>query len=304
VNRRTFLIVGALLFLFALAVGLVMLWRGERMEEVAPGDSVPASMMEVGQTAPVRPRTALRVCCDPNNLPFSNERGEGFENRIAELVAEDLGLKLEYTWWAQRRGFIRNTLRAGKCDLVLGVPSSFELALPTRPYYRSTYVFLYRSDAPFQVRSLDDEVLRDLKIGVHLIGDDYANAPPAHALHKRGITNVAGYLVYGDYREPNPPSRLVEAVARREVDVAIIWGPFAGYFAPQQKVALEIVPVSPQIDLPFLPFVYDIAMGVRREDEQFKQEIDAVLERRAPEIRQILSEYGVPRLDVETSASL
>jgi mxaJ protein len=244
---------------------------------------------------PDRDPRELRVCADPNNLPFSNERGEGFENRLAELVAREMGATVRYTWWAQRRGFVRNTLRAGTCDVIMGVPSSYELVRPTRPYYRSTYVFVYAKDRPLDLRSLDDAVLRTARVGVHIIGDDYANAPPAHALSNRGIvSNVVGYSIYGDYAQPNPPARLVEAVAARDVDVAIVWGPLAGYFAKRSAVPLEIVPVSPAIDLPFLPFVFDIAMGVRREDEALQQELDAILERRADDIRALLEEYGVP----------
>ena len=241
----------------------------------------------------------LRVCADPNNLPYSNDRHEGFENKIAELIARELGATLSYTWWPQRRGFIRNTLRDRKCDLVMGVPTSYELVLATRPYYRSTYVFVYRKDREYQIRSLDDPILRELKIGVHIIGDDYNNSPPAHALGKRQIVkNVVGYSVYGDYSEPNPPARLIEAVARGDVDVAIAWGPIAGYFAQKESVPLELVPVSPSIDLPFLPFVYDISLGVRREDEAFKEELEAILVRKQAEIRQILESYGVPLLGV------
>lgn len=242
-------------------------------------------------------RRVLRICSDPNNLPFSNERGEGFENRIATLVAEELDADLAYTWFAQRRGFIRNTLRAGECDIVMGVPASFELALPTSPYYRSSYVFVYREDRGIDVRSFDDPVLRTLRVGVHLIGDDYSNTPPAHALAARGmIENVRGYSIYGDYAEPNPPARLIEAVARGEVDVAIAWGPLAGYFAPKQSVPLAIVPVSPQIDLPFLPFVFDVSFGVRRGEDSLRAELDRVLRRRSADIEAILREYGVPLL--------
>lgn len=239
----------------------------------------------------------LRVCADPNNLPFSNEGGEGFENRIAELVARELGAELRYTWWAQRRGFIRNTLRAGECDLVIGVPTSYELTLPTRPYYRSTYVFVYRKDAGMDVRSFDDPALRELRIGVQLIGDDYSNTPPAHALSKRGIVeNVRGYSVYGDYAEPNPPARILDALAAGEIEVAIVWGPLAGYYARRQPVPLEIVPVSPQVDLPFLPFIFDISMGVSRGDTLLRDELERVLERRSAGIDSILREYGVPRV--------
>ncbi|CAA9295190.1 MAG: Bll6196 protein, partial [uncultured Gemmatimonadetes bacterium] len=203
---------------------------------------------------------------------------------------------LEYVWRPQRRGFIRNTLRAGECDLVLGVPTSLELVAATRPYYRSTYVFVYRKDAKFDVRSFDDPVLHELKIGVHLVGDDGANTPPAHALSSRGVVgNLRGYMLYGDYAQPNPPARILDAVASGEIDLAIVWGPLAGYFAPKLNVPMEIVPVTPQVDVPFLPFVYDISMGVRREDTALKAEVDSILDLRRGEVNAILDEYGVPR---------
>ena len=249
-------------------------------------------------------RRVLRVCADPNNLPFSNERGEGFENELAWLLARELGARVEYTWWAQRRGFVRNTLRAGSCDVLMGIPTSFELALPTRPYYRSTYAFVYRRGAGIRIDSFDDPDLRRLRVGVQMIGDDYANSPPAHALSNRGIVdNVRGYLVYGDYRQPNPPARIVEAVATGEVDVAIAWGPLAGYFARRQRVPLEVVPVSPQIDLPFTPFVFDISMGVRREDTGLRDELDGIIRRRRAGIDSLLARYGVPRVDRPAGAS-
>jgi quinoprotein dehydrogenase-associated probable ABC transporter substrate-binding protein len=246
----------------------------------------------------------LRVCADPNNLPFSNEREEGFENRLAELVARELDARLSYVWWPQRRGFLRQTLRAGRCDLVMGVPTSLELVLPTRPYYRSTYVFLSAPGGKGLVRSLDDPRLRELRIGVHLIGDDYANPPPVHALGRRGIvTNVTGFLIYGDYGEPDPPARLVEAVARGELDVAIVWGPLAGFFGRRYDPPLPMAPVTPQVDLPFQPMVFDIAMGVRRGEEAFRDELDELLVRRRSEIAAILERYGVPRLDAPRAAS-
>jgi len=243
----------------------------------------------------------LRVCADPNNLPFSNDRGEGLENRLVEMVAQEMGARVEYTWHAQRRGFVRETLRSGLCDVIAGVPSSFELALPTRPYYRSTYVFVYPKDAPFEIRSFDDDVLRELRIGVHLVGDDGANTPPAHALGKRGIIgNVHGYMLYGDYSKPDPPADILTALANDEIDVAIVWGPLAGYFVPRMGLDVEIVPVSPQVDLPFLPFVFDIAMGVRRDDVALKERLDSILERRSLDVEALLVEYGVPRPGAQT----
>jgi mxaJ protein len=239
----------------------------------------------------------LRVCADPNNLPFSNQRQEGLENRLAELLARELKATVQYTWWAQRRGFIRNTLKAGLCDVVLGVPTDFELALTTRPYYRSSYVFVSRKDRGLKLRSLDDAALRSLKIGVHLVGDDMSNTPPAHALARRGIIdNVAGYTLYGDYTQDSPPSALIEAVRRGEVDVAIVWGPLAGYFAKREGPALELVPVRPSKDAATgLPFVFDISLGVRRGDQALKAELEAVLTRRRSEVEALLTEYGVPR---------
>jgi quinoprotein dehydrogenase-associated probable ABC transporter substrate-binding protein len=248
------------------------------------------------------PSRVLKVCADPNNLPFSNEKKEGFENRIAELISRDMKADLHYTWSAQRRGFVRNTLNAHECDLLIGVPSSFERASTTTPYYRSTYVFVTRRDRHIRIGSFDDPALRKLSIGVQMVGDDFTNTPPAHALSKRGIIrNVQGYSVYGDYRQANPPARIVDAVAKGEVDVAIVWGPLAGYFAKREPVALYIVPVSPQIDLPFLPFVFDISMGVRRGDDGFRDTLNAIMARRKPEIDAILRQYGVPRLDTPMS---
>ena len=245
---------------------------------------------------PARARE-LRVCSDPNNLPYSNQRQEGYENRLAEMLAGDLHARLVYTWWPQHRGFLRNTLKAGTCDVVIGLPSSVELAWTTRPYYRSTYVFVSREDRGLAVKSFDDPVLRKLKIGVQMVGDDGANSPPAHALANRGIIdNITGYSVYGDYSQPNPPARIVEAVARGDVDLAVVWGPLAGYFAPRQKVPLALVPVFPQIDRPFLPFVFDMSMGVRRGDEKLHAELEAFIERRQPEINALLDRYGIPRV--------
>jgi mxaJ protein len=242
---------------------------------------------------------ALRVCADPNNLPFSNARGEGFENRLAELLARDRGAALEYTWWAQRRGFVRNTLRAGECDVLVGAPVGYGPVLVTRPYYRSSYVFVSRRDG-LHPASLDDPVLRTARIGVQLIGDDFANTPPAHALSRRGIIrNVVGYTVYGDYREDSPAGRIVGAVARGEVDVALVWGPFAGYFARRQSVPLAIAPLAAEGDGPGIPFAFAIGMGVRKSDMALRDELDGFIERRRLEIDAILAEYGVPRLPLD-----
>lgn len=244
------------------------------------------------------PRAALRVCADPNNLPFSNRAGEGFENEIARLIGAELGKPVEYTWWAQRRGFVRNTLNAGACDLVIGVAAGVDMLATTKPYYSSTYVFVSRRDRGGGVRSFDDARLRRLRVGVELIGDDGANTPPAHALARRGITsNVVGFTVYGDYRQPNPAADIMRAVERGAVDVAVVWGPLAGYFAKHSSVPLELTPVSPKVDRRDLPFVFDIAMGVRRRDTTFRRQVERIIERKRPSIDSILAAYGVPRAD-------
>ena len=256
-----------------------------------------ASLLIACETGTPVAARVLRICADPNNLPFSNDALQGFENEIAELLSRTLDARLEYTWWPQRRGFVRNTLNTGSCDIIMGVPSRFEMAATTRPYYRSTYVFVTRSDTAAPT-SFDDPLLTRTRIGVHLIGDDGANTPPVHALSARGIIkNVRGYSIYGDYRTPNPPAALIEAVARGDMDVAVAWGPLAGYFARRQTVALTLTPVSPQSDSPALPFVFDISMGVARQNTALLAELNQFIERHRAELDRILRDYGVPRVD-------
>jgi mxaJ protein len=263
-----------------------------------------ASSAGAQASAPAGAPRVLRVCADPNNLPFSTEKQEGFENRIAEIVAREMKAELRYTWWAQRRGYIRNTLRAGLCDVFIGMPTGVDMVLVTRPYYRSTYVFVTRRSAP-RITSFDDPRLKRLRVGVQIIGDDFANAPPAAALSNRGIVkNVRGYTVLGDYREPNPPSRIVRAVEKGEVDVAVVWGPLAGWFARTSRVPLRLVPVSPEVDVPYLPFVFDMAMGVRHGETALRDTLDAVIRRRQRELDRIIADYRVPRADTPATVGL
>lgn len=247
----------------------------------------------------------LRVCSDPNNLPFSNAAGEGFENALAELVAAELDATLSYTWWAQRRGFIRNTLNARSCDVVIGVPADYELVDTTRPYYRSAYVLVYREAAATAgLDTLRDPRLRELNIGVHLTGDDGANPPPAHALGQLGIVDhVVGYMIYGDYREANPPARLIDAVANGDVDVAAAWGPLAGYFARRSDVPLTVRPIRDAAAFAPMPFEFSIAMGVRRGDTALRDELDGVLERRRADVRATLERFGVPLVEARSDGS-
>ena len=245
----------------------------------------------------------LRVCADPNNLPFSNERGEGFENKIAQVIADELNATLSYTWWAQRRGFLRKTLNDDQCDLVTGTTNGIEMLRTTRPYYRSGFMFVSRRGGP-AVTSLDDPVLHDLKIGIQLVGEDGSNPPPSEALARRGvIDNVKGYMVYGDYRDEAPASNIMKAVAAGEIDVAIVWGPLAGYFATREDVPLVLTFVKPEIDGPRLPMAFDANMGVRRTDRALLDEINRALVNRKSEIDAILADYGVPRLDKPAAPS-
>jgi len=247
-----------------------------------------------------RARKTLRISADPNNMPFTNERREGFENKIAELVAADLEAEIRYDWRAQRRGFFRVTLKENEADLVLGVPVDFERALTTVPYYRSSYVFATRKGRSPEIRSFDDPELRRLKVGVQLIGDDGINTPPAHALAARGLVdNVVGFTVYGDYAEESPPARIIEALGKGEVDVAVVWGPMAGYHSRRLGLDLSLVPVKPEVDRTGLPFTFEIGMGVRKGDKELKRGLDEILGRRAAEIARILDEFGVPRVTAD-----
>lgn len=233
------------------------------------------------------PRPNFRVCADPNNLPYSNERLEGFENKIVELIAREFGATPTFTWWPDRRGFIRNTLRANQCDVVMGVPNGYDQVRWTRPYYRSTYAFVSVRDRGFQVRSWDDPALRSARIGV------VAATPPADAMIKKGLMgNVVSYRLTIDYTTEYP-GQIVDDVAAGKVDVAIVWGPVAGYFAKKQKVALDVTPV-PAIPGLAVPFTYEISMGVRKGDRERQAQLDEVLTRKQAEIRRILEDYGVP----------
>ena len=240
----------------------------------------------------------LRVCADPDNLPFSNRRGEGFENRLAELLARDLHTVVAYTWWPQRRGFVRKSLDAGSCDVIMGIPAELRGVLRTAPYYRSGYVFVTRRNGTALPRSLDDSALRRLRIGVQVIGDDGADTPPALALARRGmVANVTSFVVPGEDQRGRPaPARIIEAVATGRIDVAIAWGPLAGYWAARAPVPLRLTPVEPPPDLPGVPFRFAIAVGVRRSDAPLRARLDSALSRHRGEIDRLLSSYRVPEL--------
>lgn len=246
----------------------------------------------------------LRVCADPNNLPFSNRAGEGFENKLAQMVAQDMGAKVEYTWWAQRRGYVRNTLKDRRCDFWPGVATKVDMLATTRPYYRSSYVFVSRADRNLDVASFDDPRLKRLTVGVQMIGDDANNTPPAHALARRGVVgNVRGYMLYGDYSQPNPPSAIIKAVDDGDIDMAVVWGPLAGYFAQRAAHPLRLTPVEPQSDGPDWPMAFDISMGVAKKNPKLRQALDAELARRAPQVKALLAAYDVPLAPTANAAA-
>lgn len=244
------------------------------------------------------PAGVLRVCSDPNNLPFSNRAGQGFEDEIARLAAHDLGDSLQYAYAVQNDRFVKHTLDAGKCDAMMGVASGVKEMATTRPYYVSTYVFVSRKMDDLAITSFSDPRLRKLRIGVHLIGDE--STPPVLALGREGIVdNVDGFPIEGDTAKPNPPARLIEAVERKTVDVAAVWGPFAGYFANRSPVALTIAPVSDRNRFAPLQFSFPIAMGVRKGDDALRRKLDVFIAAERPAIRKILEEYGVPLVETQ-----
>jgi mxaJ protein len=235
----------------------------------------------------------LRVCADPNNLPFSNQAEDGLENKLARIIAHDLDADLKNVWFSEHKNFLKHSLNAGLCDAVLGVPVDIDDALLTRPYYRSTYVMVARADRDLKISSLYDPALKNiLRIGLHMVGDDYA--PPGHLLAAQGLSSqLVGYSLYGAYGEANPPARLIDAVANNEIDLAIVWGPFAGYFAKNTPVPLAIHPVSP-IRFRMIPFTYSIGVAVRKGDIALQAAMQQVLDKECRTIQALVKEYGFP----------
>jgi quinoprotein dehydrogenase-associated probable ABC transporter substrate-binding protein len=249
----------------------------------------------------------LRVCQDPNNLPFSNKAEQGLENRIAELFARKLGWGLEHTWYPQRMGFIRNTLRAKvpdtdqyKCDLVTGVATGFELGLTTKPYYRSTYAMAYLKGhgldsvkAPEDLLKIDPAKLRSLRIGA------FAKTPAVDWLLKNGlIDQMVSYQHQTGDPDQYPGQVIDRDLVNGTLDVAIAWGPIVGYFA-KQSVAKPIAVVPFRPDATGLRYDFSIAMAVRHGDKALRDRINTLIDSSRPEIQALLDEYGVPSLPLE-----
>ena len=241
----------------------------------------------------------LRVCNDPDNMPFSNQKGEGFENKIARLIAKDWNARLDYVWYPTRRGYFR-ILNGMYCDLIIQAPGGLDMAGTTTPYYRSGYVFVTRQDSKLaDITSLSDPRLKKARIGVTLLPSD-EQLPPTMALSHYGVVgNLRGY--HGWYNDDDRPEDIVNAVANDSVDVAIAWGPLAGYFAKQSKVPLKITPLGERDSLAEVPFRYDIAMAVRRRDKELRDSLEKTLKKKAPEIQAILKEYGIPMFPVAST---
>lgn len=240
----------------------------------------------------------LRVCADPNSLPYSNQQQQGFENVLAQMVAHDLGTTVSYYWFPQRHKFFAKTLLAGQCDVVMEVPENMQSVLTTEPYYRSSYVFVSPQSRNLRISSFDDPRLHNLRIGVHVTGENDDSLPPNAALLRRGLArNLVGFSIFGALSEQSPAADLIQAVADGAVDVAVVWGPLGGYFARHSSIPLEVTPVCTSTLDAGLPFGFDIAMGVRPGDTALRDQLNGVILRHSAEIRQVLESYGVPLLN-------
>ena len=234
-------------------------------------------------------RGSVRVCADGSNMPFSNEAGEGFENRIAELMAEDLGVELRYVYAPQIMGFVRNTLQLRVCDVIMGVAAGYELVQNTNSYFRSTYAVILPADSDLAVDGLTDERLRGRRIGV------VTDTPPVVPLRLAGA-RLTSYRLMVDTRAINPVRDAVADVAEGRTEAAILWGPMAGWYAQQQDPPLRVLPLEVP-DPSGVRLDYRVTMGIRRNEPQWKDWINDFIDRRQDDINDILTEFGVPLLD-------
>lgn len=235
-------------------------------------------------------RTSLRVCADPRDLPFSDEQGNGFENKIAELLGRELSLPVEYVWYPQVIGFLRNTLWAGRCDLVMGTVAGDGELDTTNPYYYTSYVIVLRNDSGWTFTGLDDPKLKDLHIGV------ISGTPPADLLLRHGLMGKARpYPLTVDTRIDAPSHRMIDDIAAGTIDAGVLWGPLAGYYIHHEKLPLTLVVLKGEAAAPRLD--YHIAMGVRHNEVDWRRKLNGLIHAKQGEINQILQDYGVPLLD-------
>ncbi|WP_159586862.1 quinoprotein dehydrogenase-associated putative ABC transporter substrate-binding protein [Chelativorans xinjiangense] len=241
-------------------------------------------------TGEIVDRTRLRVCADPNNLPYSNDKSEGFENKIAELVGEELDVPIEYTWFPQTIGFVRRTLAANRCDLIIGVATTNELMQNTNPYYRSSYVMIHRPDLALKTARLDEPIFQTLKIGIQ------PRTPVATMAARQGLLEQAKtYKMIVDTRLEKPARAMVEDVAEGAIDVALTWGPLGGYWARQIDPSLVVRPLVAGRGIERTD--YRISMGIRHGEPDWKHELNGILKKRGADIETILLDYGIPLLD-------
>jgi quinoprotein dehydrogenase-associated probable ABC transporter substrate-binding protein len=233
----------------------------------------------------------LRVCADPNNMPFSTDRGDGFENRLAELLADKLGKGLSYSWYPQATGFVRNTLAAHKCDLIMGVPQGDDLVQVTNPYYRTAYALVLKQGHGLEgVETLDDPRLKGKRIGI------VAGTPPGNNMAANGLmANAKPYPLAIDTRVDSSAAMMMHDLATGEIDAGILWGPMAGYYARRTNPAMTVVPLVKETTGPRL--AYRIAMGVRYADQEWKRQLNRTIRENQPVINKLLLSFGVPLLD-------
>jgi len=267
-----------------------MLWRavcvGLALSLTAPWAQAASDSHEGRNTS------HLTVCGDPNNLPFSNQAMQGFENRIAEIIADALDRPLHYRWWPQSVGFVSNTLQTRRCDLVMGITSVNEMVQNTNPYYRSVYSLVQRADASPPIRSLSDPALKDRRIGV------VAGTPPATLIARYGLmAQTRPYQRTVDTRHLAPAKQAVDDVAAGVTDIAVVWGPIAGYGAAHQDPQLVVTPLPARVD--DVPLAFNVSMGLRHRETGWKHQINALIEQLQPEFRRVLLDYGVPLLDAQ-----
>jgi quinoprotein dehydrogenase-associated probable ABC transporter substrate-binding protein len=246
-----------------------------------------AAAIDTAQAVELPKRDALRVCADPNLLPFSNDKLEGYENKIAAMIGEELGVPVVYTWWPQTIGFVRNTLGARKCDIVMGAASGEGLMQNTNPYYRSVYSLVYRESAATKAKAMNDPSLRDLRFGV------VTKTPGATLANMNRITNVEPYELDIDTRQDNPARRAIEDVSNGKTDATVIWGPIAGYFAALQPTRLTVVPL---VDEHATRLDFSITMGIRGDEPEWKHWLNDFIARRQGDINAVLAQYHVPLL--------
>src|SRR6184192_319573 len=233
----------------------------------------------------------LRVCADPNNLPFSTDKGEGFENKLAELLADKLGKGLSYSWYPQATGFVRNTLAAHKCDVIMGVPQGDDLVQVTNPYYRTAYALVFKQGHGLDgVDTLGDLRLKGKRLGI------VAGTPPGNNMAANGLmVNAKPYPLVIDTRVDSSAAAMMHDLAAGDIDVGILWGPIAGYYARRMNPTGTVVPLVKETTGPRL--AYRIAMGVRYSDQEWKRQLSRTIQESQPAINKLLLSFGVPLLD-------